>query len=752
MLAKWEQNRVYQNSVSPGLRRNLFATYMEYISLINTLEGVIKEFHVGSIAMLGSKHLSAEEKDPWYIDLIEKEDIKKYNDFLGLKRVNDEHTCFVSVNHTSPRYKDEPRGIISAPDEYRLWTGSQPLPQKVERYVLAYPKDEILKDARFIVDGKYIFTYEGKYNNRSVEEAFNDELFERKFSAVLESFAHFPDDIRDLTEQERKHIEIDVYASIETSPLENAILDALSLMAEETNKILKEVIGKRVGSSYLSQAEKEELLPSASALQDYLNIRHLLHHQWDTLDGIGKFNDDEVIKNASVRRRFLDSYAKLCDMPLKDRVQAYIKAADDFRPLVTILQPEFIARHQTESNNKFLKYIKNRVEENPNQQLFIETGYGAGDKKKILTKNLMRISPNIVIIDKSDTTNLEKIDDLMNNYRRRRIFIDIFQQLENRICQHCLLRGKNYTAPIAWDYLRNIKIISPNEAKMWSEYKKLRNDLSHKYMDEELNKRVIETLPKLSEDVMILDRRLEDLIPVIEVVNDNVYRAIHRNGLIVDIDFKLKKVLQLKHPSGYTRQPVYNSKRNPNKKRIYPEEYANGVNITLSGTDIISCRLNNGLSINMDNQYIQTEDGVKIYFSNPEKLYMVSQSGEKVVADKNFEIITYISRGKYIAVNRNEHITFQNKHQIYIGKDNRLQQDSWLNKKDERMYAQYQKTANGISIKYSDNTHIVLNNGKVSIYHNNIELNYNNRKLFAESYNQPFPGGQAINILGNTGR
>lgn len=752
MLAKLEQNRIYQNSVSPGLRKNLFATYQEYISLVNILDGMVKEFHVGSLAMLGSKHLSAEEKNPWCIDLPDYQDKEDYNKFLELKRVDTQHTCYVSTNHTSPRYKDEPLGIISAPDEYQLFIGSHPLPQKVERYVLAYPKDETLKGTRFIIDGKYIFEYEGKYQDKKIEDAFNDELFERKFSAILESFAQFPENLRDLSEQERKQTEIDVYASIEVLPIENAILDALSLMAEESNKILKEIVGKRVGVNYLAQAEKENLLPSASALQDYLNVRHLLHHQWDTLDGIGKFNDDEVIKNASVRRRYLDSYAKLCDMRLKDRIEAYSKAADDFRPLVAILQPELITRRQDESNNKFINYIKDLTQKNPDRQLFIETGYAPGDKKKTFIKNLLRVNPNIVVIDKSDTTNLSKIDDLMNNYKRRRIFIDIFQQLENRICQHCLLRGKNYTAPIAWDYLRNIKIISPAEAKMWSEYKKLRNDLSHKYMDEELNKRVIETLPKLSEDAMGLDRRLETLIPVIEVISDTVYRATHPNGLVVDIDFKQKKVLKIRHPSGYTNQPIFNSKKTTKRKHIYAEEYTNGVNITLMGTDVLSCRLNNGISVYFDNQSIKTEDGIKLYFNNPEKIYMVSQSGEKVITDANFEIIRYISRGKFITVNRNERITFQNKHQIYIGKNNRLQEESWVNSKNRKMTAQYQKNADYLSIKYDDNTYISIKDGKARLFHNGIELNYNNRKIFAESYNAQPPSGNILTNFGNEGR
>lgn len=761
MFANMEQNRIYQNSVSPGLRKNLFATYQEYVSLVNMLDGIISKYRVGSLAMLASKHLSEAEKNPWVVDLSTIDDKTDYENFLNMKKVDRAHTCYVSTNHTSPRYKDEPAGIMSAPDAFGLWVSSQPLPQKVERYVLAYPQEEILKDTRFIVDGKYVFTYTGQFEDKTVQEAFNDELFERKFYAVMESFSHFPDDIDDLTEQRKKQIELDVYASIESAPIENAILDALSLMAEETNKVLKEVVGKRVGSGYLFQAEKENLLPSAAHMQDYQNIRHLIRHQWDTLDAIGKFNDDEVIINASVRRRYLDSYARLCDMPLKDRVQSYIKAADDFRTLIAILEPNFVYRFAQESNSKFLSFIKEQVKENPEQTLFVETGYKDINKKQSLIKNLQRISSNIVVVDKADVADIDKIDDLMNSYRRRRIFIDIFQQLENRVCHQCLLQGKNYTSLIAWDYLKNKGIISPSEAKSWAEYKHLRNDLSHKYMDDDLNHRVIETLPKLSEDVVQLDQRLAELTPTIELIDENIYRAVHRNGLIVDIDFKSKKVLQIKFPTGAVKRPVYgngykaqkdNNEPHQAKKRIYTEEYPNGVSITISGSEVVSCRLNNGLFLDYKNKFVQADDGVKIYFDLPDKLFLTSKSGEKIFADQHFEVTKFVSRGRVLPLNRNELVSMYNRRQLFIGKDLRLQRDVWFNLKNEKMETQYKPHSQGVAFHYNDGTRIVISAGMAKLFHHDIELNYQNKQLLAESYNKSDLSSALINQNIHNGR
>ena len=737
MPDKEQKNSFYRNTVSPGRRRSFLAAYKEYCYLISNLQAIVREYHIKNVSLSGLDLLNKDEKDPWAVSPIDEESAKEYTQFLEHIQITNEHTCYVSLNHTSPRYKDESHGIVSAPDNFNLVVGTKPLPQKVERYVLAYPKGELMHDARFIINGKHIFYYDGIYNNKTVEEAFNDEVFEQRFNCILETFAQFPDNIQNLSKQEKENIEKEVVASFKLAPLENAILDALSLVADESNKVLKDIIGRRVGGSYLSQAEKEGLLPSAAVLQDYLNIRHLLHHQWDTLDGIGKFNENELIKNASVRRRYLDSYAKLCDKPIKERIAAYLKTREDFIPLLTILNPEFISKDNLESNNKFLKRFQDKCNQNPNETIIIKTGYDSDEKKNSLIRALQNINSNIEVIDRADKADIDRVDDLMNNYLRRRIYIDVYQQMENRICQFCLFEGKNYAPAVAWDNFRRRHIMSVEEAGRWAEYKKVRNDLSHRHMDEELNAKILEILPKMSEDSYLLNARLDERMPILELIDENIYRAHHQNGMIVDIDYPLKKVLRIVHNNGYVQQRTETEKESNIKRKPYTEEHKNGINITISGMEITSCHLNNGLDINFKKKYITTDDRVKLYFDKPGRLYMVTPSGEKIFADAKFEVLKYISRGKPVNLGRKERLTFQNSRQVYIGADGCLQEEFWLNSKGKRMFGKYQKSDEGLIIEYEDKTKIILNASKARVFHNDVELTYLDRKTFAESYNLP---------------
>lgn len=98
---------------------------------------------------------------------------------------------------------------------------------------------------------------------------------------------------------QRKDVETaqtEALSSALIAPFENVLLSSLAALSEESNGIMRELFGRRAGQNYMAQAESEGLLPSAAAFQDCLNIRHLMHHQWDTLDGIGKFNERETVK------------------------------------------------------------------------------------------------------------------------------------------------------------------------------------------------------------------------------------------------------------------------------------------------------------------------------------------------------------------------------------------------------------------------------------------------------------------------
>ena len=56
-------------------------------------------------------------------------------------------------------------------------------------------------------------------------------------------------------------------------------------------------------------------------MQHYMNIRHLMRHQWDSLDGVGKFTPHTNIKNDEVRGAYKKSYALFFDKSMVERVK-----------------------------------------------------------------------------------------------------------------------------------------------------------------------------------------------------------------------------------------------------------------------------------------------------------------------------------------------------------------------------------------------------------------------------------------------
>ena len=733
MLNAWDKNYIYRSAVSPMQRADIFATFREYMSLINNLKEIFKENQMKGLAELSVSEYLKGERLPWQILPATPEDKEHYDDFLNNKPIeNADKEAFVSLNLTSPEHQNDGAGILTVPNSYDYFCGGHTLPHRIERYIVAAKKNETLKSLKMIVGGKYVIKYRGKDKKAELMEALKDHNFEMNMMIALDTVSMLKDNI---SSNDVRQAKTEALATAATAPIENIILDALSLMAEESNKIIRKIMGRRVGSSYLAQAEKEDLLPSALVVQDYLNIRHLLHHQWDTLDSMGKFNENEVIKNASVRRRFLDSYARLCDKPLKERIEAYSSAWRYFLPLVMVLNENMIVKDKKESNSKFLERFKRFEESHKGKTIFVITNHDNDEKKKKLAQVIQGLSSDVQFIDKiDDKNNIKTRKDLVKGYHQRRQFIDIFQNIEYSISQYCLYLGKNYTPNIAWDYIRRGNIINPEESKRWSEYKKIRNGLSHRYMDKELNDSITELMSQFIKDALKLKKEIEKRSPSIHIVKDNVYRAIHANGMVVDIDFGKKKVLKIIMPNGWTKRPVYKKNLKAQKRHIYTEEYANGTRITMDGTDIMACHLSNGITISKEKKYIRYADGVILHLSSPENIYLISSNFEKIIMNKNFKVLQYIQDNKEMEFCKNEHSILRNGHQIHIGVYGEVNKDTWVNKDNKKIQASFRRSNDILYFEYNDGTKVEVRATEVKIFHQGIELTYENRKKFAESY------------------
>ena len=99
----------------------------------------------------------------------------------------------------------------------------------------------------------------------------------------------FYDEQPDLKDKDYFRNFVNIIASEAVAVYENMLLETLNSLADKSHEICQSIYGGRSHDDYLMQAEKDGFIPSAARLQDFLNIRHLMRHQLDTLNSLGKF-------------------------------------------------------------------------------------------------------------------------------------------------------------------------------------------------------------------------------------------------------------------------------------------------------------------------------------------------------------------------------------------------------------------------------------------------------------------------------
>lgn len=726
--------------------------YYDYVSLVGNLEDAVAQQGINHLAFyeLMRNKVNTLGISPWEVENALAEEKQLWTSFVNAEPIKEKHNyCYVSVNHTSPRYKDESAGILSIPTDFDVQRSGNALPHRVERYVAAYPKGIKIADAEFIVDGKYRLKYSVPNKEQTLKEVFGDNAFNDNFMNMLDVLSMLPDKLSQTDEKTHMQIEKEAMASATVAPLENLILDTLSVLAEEAHQMIKKVIGRRTGPNYLGRAEKEQVIPSAVRLQDYINIRHLVHHQWDTLDGMGKFSEKEALKNTTVRRRFLDSYASLCDKPLKERLKSYILAGNDFVSLVTRLNPFVFVKDKEESNNKFIGRFKAYHQANPEQKLYVETGIHQNEsKKQSFLKKLAIIDDDYELIDKS----LGEIADLEQKFRGfvlRRMYLEMFSDIEYRICQYVLFAGQNMTAAYAWNWLKAHKIITPQEADTWAEYRRMRNQLSHKYTDNELNQQILAIMPEFSSKAQSLREQINEMMPEVRLVSDNVYEAVHKNGKIVRLDYKNKTILsdykEKQHYSNTAKPQISGQEQKSVKKtKIYTEEYPNGVSLTISGTDIVSCRLGNGVAVDMLKNQLSFEDGTKIYYATPQGTQIVYAGQERIFADKNMTVNKCVKDGKIIFLGPNDRMMMSNRRSVLLGKNEEIKEEYWFRNDGQKMNVRYVWDRGEMRLHFNDDTVILLKPDATKVWHQGVELDYAQRQNFADTYTEDNSKNTAI--------
>lgn len=793
MPEKLNMSALYAASLPPRRKQDLLAVYRDYISLVRNLEQVVRRYKPLNLANYQITRLYEGEviDNPWEVEEISPEARRAYADFIANKSPErGAHYCFVSVNYTSAQLRSEEPGIFSTPEDFAVYSAGNSLPARIERYVAAYEKGETLEDARFVISGRWLMKYNHDAKGKTLADAFADEWIEKRFQSMLDVLALLPPEKSRYSEKDVETAQTEALSSALIAPFENVLLSSLAALSEESNGIMRELFGRRAGQNYMAQAESEGLLPSAAAFQDCLNIRHLMHHQWDTLDGIGKFNERETVKNVSVRRRYLDSYCRLCDRPLLERLDSYVGTAKSFAPLVSALNPDLLIRGENESNSKFVARIKEYARANPEAALLVETNYPYGsDKKEALIKNVAKLFPSAAVIDRSGM-DIDGFLERVAGYLYRKNYLEVFQQIEYKMSQFCLFNGKNVQPSAAWAYFRNKKMLSAEEAERWAEFKQLRNDLSHKYLDAALSARLEKLCAAFMQAAIILEDRIDAASPVVSLQEGNVYRAVHKDGRIVDIDYAERRILSVSRITGTSaanRSPApvsdnaghlrpsaaassrpsesrvpdnsrpsdirntaeaktHSERRMPNRsrpgssktpsssRRPYIEEYPNGISIAVAGTDVVSCRLANGVLVHLQKGRVDAPDGSKLYLNGSERCFLTLKGGVKLITDRRFQVLNYIVSGRSVSIAKNETMKFPNGHGISLDNRGFLNCEEFSGAGGAIVRLFYKTDARQSSLRFSDGTAISLSSGGIRVFHADRELTYRTRKAFAESY------------------
>lgn len=793
MPEKLNMSALYAASLPPRRKQDLLAVYRDYISLVRNLEQVVRRYKPLNLANYQITRLYEGEviDNPWEVEEISPEARRAYADFIANKSPErGAHYCFVSVNYTSAQLRSEEPGIFSTPEDFAVYSAGNSLPARIERYVAAYEKGETLEDARFVISGRWLMKYNHDAKGKTLADAFADEWIEKRFQSMLDVLALLPPEKSRYSEKDVETAQTEALSSALIAPFENVLLSSLAALSEESNGIMRELFGRRAGQNYMAQAESEGLLPSAAAFQDCLNIRHLMHHQWDTLDGIGKFNERETVKNVSVRRRYLDSYCRLCDRPLLERLDSYVGTAKSFAPLVSALNPDLLIRGENESNSKFVARIKEYARANPEAALLVETNYPYGsDKKEALIKNVAKLFPSAAVIDRSGM-DIDGFLERVAGYLYRKNYLEVFQQIEYKMSQFCLFNGKNVQPSAAWAYFRNKKMLSAEEAERWAEFKQLRNDLSHKYLDVALSARLEKLCAAFMQAAIILEDRIDAASPVVSLQEGNVYRAVHKDGRIVDIDYAERRILSVSRitdTSAANRSPApvsdnaghlrpsaaassrpsesrvpdnsrpsdirntaeaktHSERRMPNRsrpgssktpsssRRPYIEEYPNGISIAVAGTDVVSCRLVNGVLVHLQKGRVDAPDGSKLYLNGSERCFLTLKGGVKLITDRRFQVLNYIVSGRSVSIAKNETMKFPNGHGISLDNRGFLNCEEFSGTGGAVVRLFYKTDARQPAVRFSDGTAISLSSGGIRVFHAGKELTYRTRKAFAESY------------------
>ena len=542
--------------------------YEEYLYMSRQHEYA---FQTETIDQISSKHIKHMYPNcnprnfiiPWSIDKLNIDEKQEFKNYTENNIRGDGRKTYVSLQHI--RTEDNNGGApIFVAEPYQNTTVAMQLPSIIEKYTLSFPKDATLSSTVFYIDGRHKMTYWGEKNKDALlmDCIDNQDLLTEITSMIYLGECSRKNDYKD--DKKFGRMAVNVYATEILGVNENNLLEMLGMFAEKIRDICHSKYHQKKGIDDIKKAIEDGYLKISDDFQDYFNIRNFLRHQWDTLDDLDDFSLDKSIENKTIRAERANSMLKVCDKTLHQRMAFFIKALHQMQQVMSEVDPNFVVRNMSESNNKFIERVKAVCQQNPEKQISVEMNLSYCDKRYNALNGILhkkKLFTNVRVVDDifGDNNRFERMDD----YIRRSHFLRNCHGIESVAMGFCQRRAEDKSNRKAWHYLQQLGVISSDECELWQDYTTLRNKLTHDQFDNDLREQLRKIENKFEEDFCSMMKKIYSANPVVTKVGDNTFKYEHADGAVT-IDYVTHK--REKSPYAIKHQADLKAKKTEQKE------------------------------------------------------------------------------------------------------------------------------------------------------------------------------------------
>ena len=420
------------------------------------------------------------------------------------------------------------------------------------------------------------------------------------------------------------------------------------------------------------------------------------------------------------------------DNNFPERIKEYRKAAEQMQVLLKAVYPNFLARENRENDLQFLRRLKDWRKENPETVAMVNTNYPLNSEQHTsLVGNIGKILPQAEISDDFDKEICEKNRGKVESYLNKTWYLGVYSHIEKDMMTYCWTRGLEFNRNRTWGYFRKY-VLSREDYDRWCKFRLLRNNLSHNHLSGEL---AVDLTTAINDDFSKYVINMYDFLkkntPVFTKQEDGTFLAVHSDGLRVVVDMDKMTVLSCWDKDGKEidkSSPSIGSLGNGSNVRAEPP-----VKVRCWDGELVDCRFDDGIYVNLKRQKICFPDGARIYFDADEHNYFMFDRN-RMFTDKQFEITKFYERNKYRDIGKNEDRVVAMGHRIRTDSRRRITEDTITLSDGRKLKVKFRYDNGNAAVILPDGTKLDTSKGKFTISHNGIVLNFANRYRFEESY------------------